>query len=119
MPKKKVAAGILNIEATFNNTRLTLTDTRGNTLAWSSSGALGFKGAKKGTPFAAAKIGEVIGEKALSMGMKEVSVVVKGVGQGREAGIRAFVAKGIDIASIADRTPVPHNGPSPRKPRRV
>jgi small subunit ribosomal protein S11 len=119
VPKKKVATGVLYVEATYNNTRLTLTDQSGKVLAWSSSGSLGFKGAKKGTPFAAAKIGEVIGEKAGAMGMKEVSVVVKGVGMGREAGIRAFTAKGIDITSIADRTPVPHNGPQPRKPRRV
>ncbi len=119
VPKKKVVSGMLHVEATYNNTRLTLTDLQGKTLAWSSSGALGFKGAKKGTPFAAAKIGEVIGEKASMMGMREVSVAVKGVGAGREAGIRAFTAKGIDIVSISDRTPVPHNGPKPRKPRRV
>ncbi len=118
-PKKKVASGILYVEATYNNTRLTLTDKAGKVLAWSSSGALGFNGAKKGTPFAAAKIGEVIAEKAIMMGMKEVSVVVKGVGMGRESGIRAFGAKGIDITAISDRTPVPHNGPTPRKPRRV
>ncbi|NTV22137.1 MAG: 30S ribosomal protein S11 [Candidatus Yonathbacteria bacterium] len=119
VPKKKVATGVLHVEATYNNTRLTLTDQSGKVLAWSSSGSLGFKGAKKGTPFAAAKIGEVLGEKAGIMGMREVSVVVKGVGMGREAGIRAFTAKGIDITTISDRTPVPHNGPKPRKPRRV
>ena len=118
-PKKKVASGILYVEATYNNTRLTLTDKAGKVLAWSSSGALGFNGAKKGTPFVAAKIGEVIAEKALMMGMKDVSVVVKGVGMGRESGIRAFAGKGIDITAISDRTPVPHNGPTPRKPRRV
>lgn len=119
VPKKKVATGVLHVEATYNNTRLTLTDQSGKVLAWSSSGSLGFKGAKKGTPFAAAKIGEVLGEKAGIMGMREVSVVVKGVGMGREAGIRSFTAKGIDITTISDRTPVPHNGPKPRKPRRV
>jgi len=117
--KKRVDAGILNIQSTFNNTKIVLADTKGNTLTWSSSGSMGFKGAKKGTPFAAAKIAEVLADKAIAMGMKEVSVVVKGVGSGREAAIRTFIAKGINIASIKDRTPVPHNGPKPKKPRRV
>jgi small subunit ribosomal protein S11 len=88
-------------------------------LAWSSSGALGFKGAKKGTPFAASKIGELIGEKAQQIGVKEVNVIVKGVGSGRESAIRAFSAFGVEIMSIVDKTPVPHNGPKPRKPRHV
>ena len=91
----------------------------GNAIMSSSSGALGFKGAKKGTPFAAAKIGEVIAEKAQMIGLKEVHVVVRGVGSGRESAIRAFTAKGIEIASIKDRTPVPHNGPRAKKARRV
>lgn len=88
-------------------------------LAWSSSGALGFKGAKKGTPFAAAKVGEMLAEKAHLMGMTEVGIVVRGVGAGREAAVRSFAAKGIDITSLKDKTPVPHNGPKPKKPRRV
>jgi small subunit ribosomal protein S11 len=92
---------------------------KGNTLAWSTSGAIGFKGAKKGTPFAAAKIGETLGAKAQIIGMKEVNVVVKGVGSGRESAIRGFVSKGIVINNIKDVTPVPHNGPRPKKPRRV
>lgn len=117
--KKKLTEGILYVESTYNNTRVTLTDKGGNTLAWSSSGALGFKGAKKGTPFAAAKIGELLGEKASQSGIKEVSVIVKGVGSGRESAIRSFSAFGIDLTSIEDRTPVPHNGPKPKKPRRV
>ena len=107
------------VESTYNNTRLNLTDKKGNTVAFSSAGALGFKGAKKGTPFAAAKVGEELGEKANAMGMKEISVVVKGVGSGRESSVRGFISKGINITSIKDRTPVPHNGPKAKKPRRV
>ncbi len=117
--KKKVVAGTLYVEATFNNTRATLTDKSGNVLATTSAGALGFKGAKKGTPFAASKTGGIIGEKAASMGVKEVNVVVKGVGSGREPTIRAFMANDIEISGIRDMTPVPHNGPKPKKPRRV
>lgn len=117
--KKKVVEGTLVVESSYNNTRLSLTDRGGNVLAWSSSGALGFKGAKKGTPFAASKIGELIGEKAQQAGLKEVNVIVKGVGSGRESAIRSFSAFGVDITSIVDKTPVPHNGPKPRKPRHV
>ena len=117
--KKKVEVGILFVQSTYNNTKLVLTDSKGNVLSTSSSGAIGFKGAKKGTPFAAAKVGEILGSKAATMGMKEVSVVVKGVGSGRESGIRGFISKGISINSIKDVTPVPHNGPKPKKPRRV
>ncbi len=117
--KRKVSEGILYVESTYNNTKLTLTDLSGNVIIWSTSGSLGFKGAKKGTPFAAGKIAEVIGEKASQAGVKEVKVVVKGVGSGREAAIRSFAAFGIDLTSIEDRTPVPHNGPKPKKPRRI
>ena len=117
--KKKFLSGILCIEATFNNTRVTLTDKSGNVLASTSAGSLGFKGAKKGTPFAAGKAGSIIGEKAKEMGMKEVDVMVKGVGSGREPTIRSFMANEIDIINIKDMTPVPHNGPKPKKPRRV
>ncbi len=117
--KKKVTEGILFVESTYNNTRVTLTDKGGNSLAWSSSGSLGFKGAKKGTPFAASKIGELLGEKASQAGIKEVSVIVKGVGSGRESAIRSFSAFNIDVTSIEDKTPVPHNGPKPKKPRHV
>lgn len=117
--KKKVEVGALYVQSTYNNTMLVLTDSKGNVLAQSSSGAIGFKGAKKGTPFAAAKVGEILGAKALAMGMKDISVVVKGVGSGRESGIRGFISKGINILSIKDVTPVPHNGPKPKKPRRV
>lgn len=117
--KKRVESGVLSIVSTYNNTKLVLADEKGNVLAWSTSGALGFKGAKKGTPFAAAKIGEIIGEKALGFGVKEVSVKVKGVGSGRESAIRGFISKGINLLSITDTTPVPHNGPKPPKPRRA
>lgn len=117
--KNKVLEGTLYVESTYNNTRLSLADRKGNILAWSTSGSLGFKGAKKGTPFAASKIGELIGEKAQQAGIKEVAVVVKGVGSGRESAIRSLGAFGVEIVSIEDRTPVPHNGPKPRKPRHV
>ncbi len=119
VPKKKVIGGILNILSTYNNTLINLCDDSGNMLMWSSSGSLGFKGAKKGTPFAASKVAELLAEKAKMMGMKDINVVVKGVGAGRESAIRAFAAKGFDVKSIIDNTPVPHNGPKSRKPRRV
>ncbi len=117
--KRKLDTGILYVQSTYNNTKLVLTDTKGNAVAWSSSGSLGFKGAKKGTPFAAAKVGEILADKAAVMGMKEISVVVKGVGSGRESAIRSFITKGIAVVAIKDSTPVPHNGPKPPKPRRV
>lgn len=117
--RKKVVEGILFIDATFNNTKVSLTDKGGNVIFWSSTGMLGFKGAKKGTPFAALKAGDLIGEKAAALGIKDVSVVVKGVGAGREPVIRSFMTHGIGISSIEDKTPIPHNGPRPRKPRRV
>jgi len=119
IPKKKVAKGTLNILATFNNTLVTLCDNKGNSLIAASSGAIGFKGSRKSTPFAAAKVGEVLGEKAQQMGMKEAEVVIRGVGAGRESALRSFAGKGINITKITDRTPVPHNGPRPPKPRRV
>jgi small subunit ribosomal protein S11 len=118
-PKKKVTSGVLHVEATFNNTKVLFADKLGNTLFWSSAGSLGFKGAKKGTPFAASKVGDVIGGKAAILGVKDSDVVVLGVGSGREPAIRSFMAHGIDITSILDATPVPHNGPKAKKPRRV
>jgi small subunit ribosomal protein S11 len=117
--KKNITAGTLHIHATFNNTMVLLADRSGNTVAWSSSGSLGFSGAKKGTPFAAAKVGELVGDKANIIGMKEVDVVIRGVGAGRESALRAFAGKGIDVVRIADDTPVPHNGPRAPKPRRI
>lgn len=117
--KRKIESGILNVRASYNNTTLTLADEKGNVVAFSSSGALGFQGAKKGTPFAAAKVGETLGAKAELMGMKEASVVVRGVGSGRESAIRGFMSKGIALKNIKDVTPVPFNGPRAKKPRRV
>ena len=117
--RRKLDVGILYVEATYNNTKISVTDPMGNVVLWSSSGSLGFAGAKKGTPFAAAKVAEMLGEKAVAMGLKEVAVVVSGVGAGRESSIRGFNSKGINISSIKDTTPVPHNGPRPKKPRRV
>ncbi len=117
--KKRLESGMLYVHATYNNTKMAFTDKKGNVLSWSSTGSLGFKGAKKGTPFAAAKVGEVVGEHASSMGVREVEVVVKGVGAGRESSIRGFVSKGITVLGIKDMTPVPHNGPRAPKPRRV
>lgn len=117
--KVKIDTGILYVQSTYNNTKVILTDTKGNSLFWSSAGSLGFKGAKKGTPFAAAKVGETLAAKAALIGLKEISVVVKGVGSGRESAIRGFVSKGFTISAIKDVTPVPHNGPRPKKPRRV
>ncbi|MBY0309846.1 30S ribosomal protein S11 [Patescibacteria group bacterium] len=119
IPKRKLAVGKLNILATFNNTLLTLCDVKGNAVMSASSGALGFKGSRKSTPFAAAKVGEIIGEKAQQMGMKEAEVLVKGVGAGRESALRAFSGKGINVTRITDITPVPFNGPRAPKPRRV
>lgn len=119
IPKRKLANGTLNILATFNNTLVTLCDQKGNSVMAASSGALGFKGSRKSTPFAAAKVGEIIGEKAQQMGMKEAEVVIRGIGAGRESALRAFAGKGIGITKITDKTPVPHNGPRAPKPRRV
>ena len=118
-PKKKIASGIVHIDATFNNTKVFFADKLGNILFWSSAGSLGFRGAKKGTPFAASKVGDLVGSRAMVLGVKEAEVVVRGVGSGREPAIRAFMAHGIEITSIKDATPVPHNGPEAKKPRRV
>lgn len=117
--KKRVESGILHVQSTYNNTKVMLSDKDGNALMWGSSGNAGFRGAKKGTPFAAAKVGETLAVKAQALGVKEIDVVVKGVGSGRESAIRGFVSKGIVITSIKDETPVPFNGPKPKKPRRV
>lgn len=118
-PKRKMQSGVLHVHATYNNTKVLLADTEGSTVMWSSSGALGFSGAKKGTPFAAAKVGELIAEKAHMMGLQSVRAVIKGVGAGRESALRAFAAKGIEVVSISDVTPLPFNGPRQRRPRRV
>jgi len=117
--RKKIESGILHVRSTYNNTTLALTDMKGNLVASASSGSMGFRGAKKGTPFAAAAAADVLCEKAEQSGLKKIDVIVKGVGSGRESSIRSFINKGIHINKITDMTPVPHNGPKPRKPRRV
>ncbi len=117
--KKRLERGILHVEATFNNTKAVITDEKGNAIISSSSGSLGFGGARKATPYAALKVGELLGEKAQTIGLKEVDVIIRGVGSGRESVMRALSGKGIQVRSIIDATPVPHNGPRPPKPRRV
>ena len=117
--KRHLEKGILHVEATFNNTKAILTDEKGNAVMSSSAGALGFSGARKSTPYAAAKVGELLGEKGMMIGLKEATVIIRGVGSGRESVVRAFAGKGVQIRSIKDATPVPHNGPRPPKPRRV
>lgn len=118
-PVLKSTNGRAYINATYNNTIITLTDPQGNVLAWSSAGLIGFKGTKKSTPFAATKVGEVIAEQGKRVGLKEVSIFVKGVGSGRESAIRSLGSHGLNIVSIKDITPLPHNGCRPPKVRRV
>jgi small subunit ribosomal protein S11 len=121
--KKKVrkvgSLGVAHIKATFNNTIVTITDASGGVVAWSSAGGVGFKGTKKGTPFAASSAAEVAARKALEVGVREVNVMVKGPGSGRETAIRSLQAAGLEIISIKDVTPIPHNGCRPPKRRRV
>lgn len=119
--KKKVIPenGVAHIRATFNNTIVSITDTSGNVIAWSSAGAQGFKGSRKSTPFAAQVAAEKAAGKALDLGMKKLEVHVKGPGSGRESAIRSLQAVGMEITVIRDKTPIPHNGCRPRKRRRV
>ncbi len=116
---KVAASGIAHILATFNNTIVTMADREGNTVAWASTGSSGFKGSKKSTPFAAGIAAESAAKKALERGMKEVEVLVKGPGAGRESAIRSIQAAGVSVRSIRDVTPIPHNGCRPPKRRRV
>lgn len=117
--KKVPALGVAHIKATFNNTIISISDCGGGSVAWSSAGAVGFKGTKKGTPFAASVAAEAAAKKAIEMGMREVNVLVKGPGAGRETAIRALQSAGLEINSIKDVTPIPHNGCRPPKRRRV
>src|SRR5690625_3894338 len=117
--KKNVSSGIAHIHSTFNNTIVTITDMQGNTISWSSAGALGFKGSRKSTPFAAQMASEAAAKEAIENGMQTVEVTVKGPGAGREAAIRSLQAVGLDVTAIVDATPVPHNGCRPPKRRRV
>ncbi len=117
--KRLVPHGVAHIKATFNNTVITISDPEGNVLTWSSAGRIGFKGSRKGTPFAAQVAGKNAGGLAMDMGMRSVDVEVKGPGAGRESAIRALAASGIEVKSIRDVTPIPHNGCRPPKRRRV
>ena len=118
--KRKIAQnGVAHIQSTFNNTIITITDSIGNAICWSSAGRIGFKGAKKGTPFAAQQCSEACGREAVTLGIQKVDVQVKGAGPGREAAIRSLQNAGLKIVSIRDITPIPHNGCRPPKPRRV
>lgn len=117
--KKSVYEGNVYIQATFNNTIVTITDLNGNALAWASSGGLGFNGAKKSTPFAAQTVAETAVQRAASYGLREVHVYVKGPGVGRESAVRSLGAMGLKVKSISDVTPIPHNGCRPKKTRRV
>lgn len=115
----RISDGRIYISSSYNNTIITLTDSKGNVLAWSSSGSIGFKGTKKATPFAASKVAEIISQTIQKLGIQKLSIFVKGIGGGRESAIRSLAAKGIEIISITDLTPVPHDGPRPSKVRRV
>ncbi len=117
--KKNILQGIAYIKSTFNNTIITITDLEGNTIVWGSAGSAGFSGTKKGTPFAAQVAAEAVVKKALEHGLKKVDVKVKGAGSGRETAIRTLQAAGLEVLSIVDVTPIPHNGCRPRKKRRV
>ena len=117
--RKNITSGVAHVNATFNNTMITITDAQGNTIAWSSAGAQGFKGSRKSTPYAAQIAGQDAGRKAMDHGMKMLEVQVKGPGSGRESALRALQTVGFTITSIQDVTPIPHNGCRPRKRRRV
>jgi small subunit ribosomal protein S11 len=116
---KNVASGVANILATFNNTQVTITDMQGNLIGWSSAGRVGFKGSRKSTAYAAQQVAQDAARQAMAHGMKEVEIRVKGPGSGRESAIRALQAIGLEISTIKDVTPIPHNGCRPRKKRRV
>ena len=117
--KKNNPSGVAHINSTFNNTIITITDTTGNTISWSSSGNKGFKGSRKSTPFAAQLAAEEAGKKAMEHGMKHIEIIIKGPGNGRESAIRALGSTGLNITVIKDITPIPHNGCRPSKRRRV
>jgi len=117
--KKNIPAGIAHIQTSFNNTIISVTDPNGNVVAWASSGSCGFKGSRKGTPYAAQIAAETVAKKVMEMGMKQIDVFIKGPGSGRETAIRALQAAGLEINLIKDVTPVPHNGCRPPKRRRV
>ena len=117
--RKNITSGVAHVNATFNNTMITITDAQGNSIAWSSAGSQGFKGSRKSTPYAAQMAAEDAGRKAQDHGVKTLEVEVKGLGSGRESALRALQAVGFTITAIRDVTPIPHNGCRPRKRRRV
>lgn len=117
--KRRINQGIIHIYASFNNTIITVTDTEGDVIAWSSAGACGFKGARKGTPFAAQVAAQSVAKQSMDQGMKQAEVVVKGPGAGRETAVRALQTAGLGVTLIRDITPIPHNGCRPPKKRRV
>ena len=117
--KRQVFKGKAHVQCTYNNTVVTITDLNGNVLAWASSGSLGFKGAKKSTPYAATQVAKSITEKVRKFGLKELETYVKGIGSGREAAVRALANNGFELTLIKDVTPLPHNGCRPRRPRRI
>ena len=117
--KLRVEKGKVFIQASLNNTIMTVTDEKGNTVAWLSAGSLGFSGPKKATPFAASKVAEAIAEKVKKPGPVKIDIFVRGIGKGRDSAVRSLAAKGFEILSIKDVTPIPHNGPRPRKVRRI
>ena len=117
--RKNITSGVAHVNASFNNTMITISDAQGNTISWSSSGAMGFKGSRKSTPYAAQMAAEDAGRKAQEHGMQTLEVFVRGPGSGRESALRALSAVGFQITSIQDVTPIPHNGCRPRKRRRV
>ncbi len=117
--RKNIVSGVAHVNATFNNTMITITDAQGNTIAWSSAGSQGFKGSRKSTPYAAQMAAEDAGKKAMEHGMKTLEVEVRGPGSGRESALRALQAVGFTVTAIRDVTPIPHNGCRPRKRRRV
>ncbi len=117
--RRNVTRGIGHITATFNNTQVTITDVNGETVCWGSAGAVGFRGARKSTPFAASRAAEVAAQRAKKVGMQEVEVRIKGPGPGRESAVTSLQSNGLKVTAIEDRTPIPHNGCRPRKKRRV
>lgn len=117
--RKNITSGVAHVNATFNNTMITITDAQGNAISWSSAGTMGFKGSRKSTPYAAQMAAEDAGRKAAEHGMKTLEVEVSGPGSGRESALRALQAAGFTISTIRDVTPIPHNGCRPRKRRRV
>lgn len=116
---RNISKGRVYVASTYNNTTLTLTDEGGDVLTWSSAGKLGFKGTKKGTSYAATRVGEVIAKAIKELGLEEIKVLVKGIGSGRESAVRSLADNGVNVTSVKDVTPIPHNGCRPPKPRRV